>query len=122
MEIKADKNKPYIFLDKKECELTIKGKSYPEHPVEFYRPIEEKLIKFMSKDKCKGLTINLSLEILNSVSSKYIYIILQKISDIKNVIVNWYYESDDEDMKDEGYVFKESLPKVSFNIIRVNNF
>ena len=35
MEIKADKNKPYIFLDKKECELTIKVKSYPEHPVEF---------------------------------------------------------------------------------------
>ena len=30
MEI-SDKNKPYIFLDKKECELTIKGKSYPEH-------------------------------------------------------------------------------------------
>ena len=80
MEIKADKNKPYIFLDKKECELTIKGKSYPEHPVEFYRPIEEKLIKFMSKDKCKGLTINLSLEILNSVSSKLIYFVNVKSS------------------------------------------
>ncbi len=122
MKIKAEKNKPYIFLDKKECELIIKGKSYPEHPIEFYRPIEEKLIKFMSKDKCKGLTINLSLEIMNSVSAKYIYTILQKISDVKNVIVNWYYEYDDEDMREEGYVFRDSLSNVTFNIIKVNNF
>ena len=81
MEIEADLNKPYVKLDKENCILLFKGKSYPEHPSVFYEPILKELnncIDYMDK---KDVTINLALEIMNSVSTKYLYNIIKSISE-----------------------------------------
>ncbi len=38
-----------------------------------------------------------------------------------NITVNWYYEEDDEDMEEEGMVFKDSFKEIDFNLIKVEN-
>ena len=38
-----------------------------------------------------------------------------------NIVINWFYEEDDEDMEEEGHIFKDSFPKVEFNLIKVKD-
>jgi len=122
MEIDAHTNKPYVKLDKENCIITFKGKSYPEHPSNFYDPIVEELIKCSEHMEGEIITINLALEIMNSVSTKYIYNIINYINkSAKELNVNWYYEEDDEDMKEEGYIFENSFKNSNFNIIPITD-
>lgn len=122
MEIEAHLNNPYVKLDKENCILTIKGKSYPEHPSIFYTPIREELEKCSDYMRSNDITINLGLEIMNSVSSKYIYDLVLTIYNLsKNLNINWYYENDDEDMKEESEIFKSTFPNSNFNIISVED-
>lgn len=118
MEILAHLNKPYVKLDKENCIITFKGKSYPEHPSTFYEPIIEELNKCSDHMEGEIITINLALEIMNSISTKYIYNIIKSIDESsKKLNINWYYEEDDDDMKEEGYVFKNFFKNSNFNII-----
>jgi hypothetical protein len=122
MEIRAHLNKPYVKLDKENCIITFKGKSYPEHPSTFYDPIVEELNKCSEHMEGEIITINLALEIMNSVSTKYIYNIINYINkSTKELNINWYYEEDDEDMKEEGYMFKNSFKNSNFNIIPITD-
>ena len=120
MEIKEGLNTPYVKLDKENCVLTFMGKSYPEHPDTFYEPIVEEV------DKCKGslinskITFNIALEIINSVSTKYLFHIVKDLYEsAMESEVSWYYEDDDESMLEEGNYLKELLPKSEFNLISV---
>jgi hypothetical protein len=122
MEIEAHLNKPYVKLDKENCTLTLKGKSYPEHPSTFYNPILEELEKCSEYMEGAVITIDLALEIMNSVSTKYIYHMLKTINEsAKNLIINWYYEEDDEDMKEEAQLFQGAFPNSEFKIICVED-
>lgn len=122
MEIQAGRNTPYVNLDKGKCILTIKGKSYPEYTTNFYEPIWEELVKCSDYMESSVITFDLGLEIMNSTTEKYIYKIMKKISESsKKLIINWHYEEDDEDMKEDGKMFKELFPYVDFNIIRVDD-
>lgn len=122
MEIKAGRNTPHVFLNKEECTLTFKGKSYPEHPNDFYQPILEEIAQCSDYMKSSTITINLILEIMNSLSSKYLYKIIKEVNDAsKEININWYYEEDDEDMKEEGKMYKSIFPSVNFNLIMVED-
>lgn len=121
MEIQAGRNTPYIKLDIEKYSLTLKGKSYPEHPSEFYEPLWQKILNYSDFIEGSTITVNLALEIMNSITEKYIYKILEKIySTSKKLIVNWYYEKGDDDMKEDGKTFNNIFPDSTFNIIRVN--
>lgn len=123
MEIKPKSNKPYVKLDKENCVLTFKGKSYPEHPSLFYDPIIEELNKCSEYMVGKTITMNLAFEILNSVSGKYLYDIIGVINkSSKKLNVNWYYENDDEDMEEEGYTFKSAFKSTNFKLIPIESF
>ncbi len=122
MEIKAHLNKPYVFLDKGKCTLTVKGRSYPEHPDEFYKPILEEVIKCSDYMEGSDITINLALEIMNSLSAKYIYKILKEIETTsRTLVINWYYEDDDEDMKEEGMIFNSAFKYAKFHLKEVKD-
>jgi hypothetical protein len=68
------------------------------------------------------ITINLALEIMNSVSSKYLYVLIKDINDVaKKVNINWYYEEDDEDMKEEGKIFQSVFQSIDLNLISIED-
>ena len=122
MEIREEPTTPYVKLDKEKCTFTFMGKSYPEHPDTFYKPIVEEV------ERCKGsltnskITFNIALEMLNSVSTKYLFHIVKDLYESSmDTEVNWYYEEDDESMLEEGNYLKLLLPRSNFKLIGVGD-
>ncbi|MFP4022966.1 MAG: DUF1987 domain-containing protein [Thiohalospira sp.] len=101
--------------------IEIKGRSIPENSIEFYRPLVEWLEEY-AKNPQKLTTVNIQLEYFNTSSSKCILDVFKKLETIKKarneVIINWYYEEDDEDMLEAGEDY-ESIIRIPFKMIEV---
>jgi len=86
--------------------LEIKGRSIPENSVEFYKPLVAWLDAYSNQAQAKT-EVNIQLEYFNTSSSKCILDVFKKLEAIHNggsseIIINWYYEEDDEDMLEAG--------------------
>ncbi len=101
--------------------IEVKGRSIPENSIEFYRPLVEWLEEY-AKNPQKLTTVNIQLEYFNTSSSKCILDVFKKLESIKKarneVIINWYYEEDDEDMLEAGEDY-ESIIRIPFKMIEV---
>ena len=96
---------PTISLDGETGVLEFKGRSIPENSVEFFAPIKKWLNEYEVKPRQETI-VDMKLEYFNTSSSKCILDMfkhLEKINDAKNsVVVNWYFEKNDEDMAEAG--------------------
>ena len=112
---------PTVNFDAATGIVEIKGRSIPENSIEFYRPLVEWLEDY-SKGPQKLTTVNIQLEYFNTSSSKCILDVFKKLEAIKKarneVIINWYYEEDDEDMLEAGEDY-ESIIRIPFKMIEV---
>jgi len=103
--IRSSRVTPSIYFNPTKGILDMRGKSSPENPLAFYSYVLDSLDSFAEKGQT-DLTTNLAFEYFNTSSSKCLYIFLKKLSRIdqlgKKVIINWYYEDGDEDMKEAG--------------------
>ena len=112
---------PTVNMDGATGIVEIKGRSIPENSIEFYRPLVEWLEEY-SKEPQQITTVNIQLEYFNTSSSKCILDVFKKLEAIKKarneVIINWYYEEDDEDMLEAGEDY-ESIIRIPFKIIEV---
>ena len=101
------KKTPWIQLDP--GNLFIMGRSIPENPGEFYRPVLEWISKY-SVDKPDKIKIDLGFEYINSSSTKWIYNILKELSELNGIdrraSVTWFYEQGDEDMCELGFILR----------------
>ena len=110
---------PTVNLDPSSGKVEIKGRSIPENSIEFYKPIVDWLESYSSVPK--DLTeVNIQLEYFNTSSSKCILDVFKKLETISKagneVIINWYYEEDDEDMLEAGEDY-QSIIKIPFKMI-----
>jgi hypothetical protein len=114
---------PSIMFDAEKGIVDIRGRSIPENSTEFFKPLVEWLEKY-SENPAKITTVNIHLEYFNTSSSKCILDLFKKLETIykaKNeVIVNWYYEEDDEDMLEAGEDY-ESIIRIPFKLIEVED-
>ncbi len=101
------------FLAKQgSCEIS--GESFLEETIKFYQPLFEWLREFTAEIR-KPITFNVKLTYFNTSTSKCILTllgILKKFEDDGGeVTVNWFYDEDDEDMKDdiEDYVVDSGM-------------
>jgi len=112
---------PEVKLNPENGVIEIKGRSIPENSIEFYRPIIEWLDDYAKKPN-KKTTVNVQLEYFNTSSSKCILDIFKKLESLKKarneVVINWYYEEDDEDMLESGEDY-ESIIRVPFKMIEI---
>ena len=104
--IRATRVTPSIYFNPGKGLLDIRGKSSPENPLAFYRHLHDNLDKFATSEHDK-LVLNVAYEYFNTSSSKCIYIMFKKVSDMveengKDIKVNWYFEEGDEDMQEAG--------------------
>jgi len=127
MKIEKTNNTPEVIIDKDSCELVFRGASYPENATRFYNPIKEKIIKCFEdlNGSDSSITIICEFSVLNSISTKYIYSFF-KLSDSfsennKPIKIKWYYEEDDEDMENEGEIFKDVFKNVEFELLSVDD-
>lgn len=112
---------PTVNFDSQSGILEIKGRSIPENSIEFYKPLVEWLEEYGKNPK--DLTqVKIQLEYFNTSSSKCILDVFKKLEAIHKgnheIIVNWYYEEDDEDMLEAGEDY-ESIIRVPFKMIEI---
>ncbi len=94
------------------CEII--GESFMEEPTKFYYPIVDWVKNFTDEVK-KPFQLNINLLYFNTSTSKMILQMLSLLKEYKDsggeVEVNWYYDPDDQDMKDEieDYVIESGL-------------
>jgi uncharacterized Fe-S radical SAM superfamily protein PflX len=93
--------------------LSIEGRSLPNNVPAFYHP----LIEWVKNIKVETVVMDINLEYYNSISSKKLLEIM-KILDAKNClkefIVKWHYEIEDEESLEKGEIFEEKLKTAKF--------
>lgn len=120
--VEATRSSPAIELDAETCQLHIRGESYPENAAAFYAPVFAWLKEFIASLELAA-TVHVDLEILylNSSSTKVMLNLLdvleQAAQDGANIIVNWYYDPENETMLECGQDFSEELKALTFNLV-----
>ncbi|HEU4718251.1 MAG TPA: DUF1987 domain-containing protein [Bacteroidia bacterium] len=112
---------PTIHFDMSTGQLEIRGRSIPENSIEFYKPLVEQLERYAQKPQA-NTNVNIQLEYFNTSSSKCILDVFKKLEAIHKggsaIIINWYYEQDDEDMLEAGEDY-QAIISVPFKMIEV---
>ncbi len=124
LSIEGSFKSPTLNFNYSKGEIEIKGRSLPENAIDVYDPAFKWLEDYKKKPQAKTV-INVSLEYFNTSSSKLIFELFRKFEELKaagnDVVVKWYYENDDIDLKEEGETFAE-LIKVPVELIGVEEF
>ena len=93
---------PTVHFNAASGSLDIKGRSIPENSIEFYKPLMDWIEEYAKSAQPKT-TVNIQLEYFNTSSSKCILDLFKKLEAVNNeIVINWYYEEDDEDMLEAG--------------------
>ncbi len=90
--------------------LTIKGRSHPENSKVFYNPIINWCEEYVDTAPEKTI-LNVELEHFNTMTSKSLLDVFRSLKPLqdegKELVVRWYYESDDEELMDAGQTYQE---------------
>ncbi|MBN2482126.1 MAG: DUF1987 domain-containing protein [Bacteroidales bacterium] len=116
--IQATVNTPVIEFENS-GKLLISGRSLPENVSKFYLP----LINWAKALNSERVIADIRLEYTNSSSTKKLLEILKSIdrnNSVREFIVNWYYEIDDEDSFENGKILAELLKKADFKFYKSN--
>lgn len=124
LEITGTTKTPSVFFNAQTGILEIKGRSIPENAIEFFKPLVDWIDEY-SKSPIPLTQANIHLEYFNTTSSKCILDIFRKLESINKqdnveVVINWHYEQDDEDMLEAGEDY-QSILKVPFRMIETED-
>lgn len=112
IKIQATESTPFVLLDAANRRIELAGRSIPEDASAFYFPILDWLEKYIKESPGKT-SFTFYLEYINSISQKMLIDIFLKASALRNagteIEILWYYDEEDEEMYDEGNVFKNKL-------------
>ena len=104
------------------CELG--GESYLEDTIDFYSPLFQWLNDYITNIK-KPILFNFRLRYFNTSSSKCIIDILHILRKYQEsggqIDVNWYYDSDEEDIEDELEEIEDFMIETNIKIKLVPN-
>ncbi len=110
IKIKGTDDTPNVILDAESNIIEFSGRSLPEDVVTFYAPVIQWIEEYAKSPNPKTDVI-FRLEYFNTASSKILLDILLKFEDILNagseVVVQWYFQEDDEDMEEAGEEYSE---------------
>jgi energy-coupling factor transporter ATP-binding protein EcfA2 len=92
---------PEIKFDVGTKTFLIKGRTYPSHADQFWKPIYEWFKEYCDTNP-QNLTLDISLDFISSGSEKYVLDIIKLLKKCTLPKVRWYYDNDDEDIMDLG--------------------
>ena len=119
LSIEGTSKTPTIITDSDQGLVEIAGRSNPENSVEFYKPLMDWVDEYV-KTPGQKTTVNIKLEHFNTSSSKMILDVFKRLEPVldakREIIVNWYYEDDDEELLEAGETY-ESMSELPFLMI-----
>jgi hypothetical protein len=123
LKIAATDRSPEVDFDFEKHRLRLKGESYPEDVTAFYGPVVEALDDYLSGLGDGACFFDFELIYFNSSSAKAIMSLLEKLDEAAAagaaVTINWYYDEEDDTMKDLGEEFGEDLERAEFHLKRL---
>ncbi len=120
--IPETKNTPKLFYKSSSNTWLISGRSYPKEAMVFYEPLLD-WISQCELNSGGNCSFEFKLEFFNTCSSKVLLDALVRLRKLVergklNLSVKWYYEVDDEDMKDNGESLME-LAQLPFELVGI---
>lgn len=113
---------PFVDLNRSTGVLLLKGRSIPENSIDFFQPIYNWIDKY-NEEPNQNTTLQIRLEYFNTSSSKCILDLFRKFErlnkDKSKVVVEWFYETDDEDMEEAGEDY-QAIVGLPFVMIEVD--
>ncbi|MBN2275379.1 MAG: DUF1987 domain-containing protein [Bacteroidales bacterium] len=121
LNIQAGRSTPGITYIPEENVLTISGSSLPENVHAFYKPVIEWIDEFsLSPILEPPMRIILKIQYYNSGTIRFLAEMLKMISRLHekglDLSVDWYYEADDDIIREAGEELSEILD-MQFNMI-----
>ena len=99
--------------------ISFKGKSYPENTFDFYMPVVSWLKNYFQKQKDKTI-VEFEISYFNSSSSKLffdLFDIFEEFSALNcEIVINWYYDSENESALEAGEDFKDDFDTLNINL------
>lgn len=119
--IEATNITPLVHFDPQIGVLEFRGVSSPENSLGFYQGILKRLDEFVAEES-NGIVANLSFLYFNTSSSKCLFDVFKKLSMVRRsgrtLTINWFYEENDEDMREVGEDYS-SILNLNFNFIKL---
>lgn len=119
--IEATKKTPTVDFNNLTGELNIAGMSCSENALGFFNPLFDWISEY-TKEAKDVTTINFKLKYYNTSSAKCILDILDKLLVLKEynkqLVVNWYYDPNDDEMLESGENYSAILD-YPFNLLEI---
>jgi hypothetical protein len=100
-------------------EITIEGVAIPESVLEDFKDFTIWFEKYAS-NPAKKTVVNIRLDYFNTSSSAYLLKIFKNLYVLKtkgnNIVVNWYHEEDDLEIKESGHDYA-TIVDVELNVL-----
>jgi SiaC family regulatory phosphoprotein len=114
-----DNTLPYFSFDEKTGIMELRGRMIALSIIDYFRPILQYLRHILTGSP-RNVVANISLDYINSMSSKELlkfFLMLKDILSTRNTLtVNWYYDSWDESMLEDGEDYQQ-ITGLPFNFI-----
>lgn len=92
--------------------MNFTGRSILTDPKIFFEPINNWVTKYL-KNPAEETVINIKLEYIDTASTQSLYQILRQINSVRKkglvLMVNWYIEDEDPEMKELGEMIEQRL-------------
>ena len=123
LRLEASQNTPYVEVDPEEGVVVIKGNSYPENAIEFYRPILD-MVEEIYLSSSEPITVNLEFSYFNTLSSKcfidFFRMLKRSENSSRKAIINWSYEKNGDEMREIGEDYADLLD-MQFNFCGIES-
>ena len=122
MYIEGSAKTPSVSFDGDSGVLEMRGRSIPENSIEFFQPLIDWVDAYGATPNPKT-RVDMKLEYFNTSSSKCILDLFKRLERINKedsqVLINWYYETDDEDMEEAGEDYA-AIVGLEFEILEID--
>jgi len=120
----AKNDSPEIDFKFSKHTLAMKGEAFPEDASKFYYPIVVALDQYLKTTDNQEIKFEFQLTYFNSASTKMLFTIFQLLNQsasTKNrVLLNWYFDEEDDTIKEFGQEIAEDFPMLDLNLIETS--
>jgi hypothetical protein len=121
IDIQSTARTPRMLFDPELNQFVLEGESYPEDVKKMYDEPLSKVYAFLKEHKDGETVFSFKLKYFNSSSAKVLMDLFLAIEESagagNNILVEWHYAQDDDNMQELGEEFSEELNAARFALV-----